>query len=63
MITLVKIALNWLYSHATAKLYLSQTPVGRRLGGNDVQSLPNEYFVLDIRVADKILVLGYFELT
>ena len=63
MLKLTKLVLNWLYSHATARIYSSPTPIGRRLGGHDIQQLPNEYIILDVSVAGKIIVLGYFQLT
>jgi hypothetical protein len=63
ILALVRLALSWLYSHATAKLYTSSTPLGRLLGGHDVTTLPNEYLILDVRAGTRILVFGYFQLT
>ena len=63
MLTLVKLALSWLYSHATFKLYLSQLPIGRHIGGHDIPQIPNGYIILDVRAGDRIVVLGYFQLS
>ena len=62
MIWIVTIALNWLRANSTAKLSLSPTPQGSRLGGHDIQQIPDEYIILDVRAGGRILVFGYFEL-
>lgn len=53
----------WLIRNASARLYTSATPVGVRLGGSDVVELPDKYFILDVRIGGRILVLGYFQAT
>jgi len=53
----------WLIRNASARLYSSSTPVGSHLGGSDVIELPDKYFILDVRIAGRILVLGYFQAT
>lgn len=58
---LVKIALSWLIRNGTFKLYSSPDPVGTRLGGHDVPELPDKYFVLDIRVKSRIMLLGFWQ--
>jgi hypothetical protein len=63
MVTLIKLALSWLYNHATARIYSSPTPIGRHLGGHDAAAWPDEYIILDVSVNGKIIVLGYFQLS
>jgi hypothetical protein len=54
-------AITWVLKNGTFKLYSSDTPVGRRLGGSDVPELPDKYFNLDVRLGGRIIVLGYFQ--
>lgn len=63
MIWLVNLALNWLRTNGVARIYLSPTPTGTRIGGHDIQQLANEYLVLDVRAGQRVILLGYFELT
>jgi len=51
----------WLISHADARIYTSPIPVGARIGGADIPELPDKYFILDVRVANKIIILGWFQ--
>lgn len=53
----------WLISQADARVYNSDTPIGTRLGGKDILEFPDMYIILDVRVAGRILVLGYFQAT
>jgi len=53
----------WLIRNASARIYTSPTPAGVRLGGADIPELPDKYFILDVRVHDRILVLGWFQAT
>jgi len=54
-------ALSWLIKNGDIKLYSANTPAGKRIGGSDVPELPDKYFILDARVAAKIIFLGYFQ--
>jgi len=63
MTIIARWVLNWLYRNAVAKVYFSRVIVGRHLGGKDIPELPDGFIVLDVRVAGKILVLGYFQTT
>jgi hypothetical protein len=56
---------NWICSNgnASAKVYTSPTPAGRRLGGHDDPLLRDFYVILDVRAAGKILLFGYFQAT
>lgn len=51
----------WLLRNASARIYTSNTPVGARIGGADIPELPDKYFILDVRVANKIIILGWFQ--
>jgi len=53
----------WLISHADARLYTWPNPVGTRLGGKDIPELPDKYIILDVRISNKILILGWFQAT
>ena len=53
----------WLLQNASARIYTSSVPVGSRIGGADVPELPDVYFILDVRVANRILILGWFQAT
>jgi hypothetical protein len=53
----------WLIRNAEAKLYSWGAPVGTRLGGKDIPELPDKYIILDVRVANRIIILGYFQTT
>jgi hypothetical protein len=65
VITIVKRLLtwcwNWIASNATARVYTSHFPVGKRLGGHDDPNLKDWFIILDIRAGEKILLLGYFQ--
>lgn len=52
---------NWITGNASAKAYTSREPIGRRLGGHDDPKLRDWYLIIDVRAADKILLLGYFQ--
>lgn len=52
---------NWISGNASAKVYTSREPVGRRLGGHDDPNIRDWYIILDIRAAEKIILLGYFQ--
>ena len=51
----------WLLRNASARIYTSNIPVGARIGGADIPELPDKYFILDVRVANKIIILGWFQ--
>jgi len=53
----------WLLRNASARIYTSNIPVGTRIGGADIPELPDKYFILDVRIAAKILILGWFQAT
>ena len=53
----------WLLRNASARIYTSPIPVGARIGGADIPELPDKYFILDVRVANKIIILGWFQAT
>jgi len=67
MINIVKKLLywcfNWISGNASAKVYTSREPVGRRLGGHDDPNIRDWYIIIDIRAAEKIILLGYFQST
>jgi hypothetical protein len=52
---------NWIVNNASAKVYTSTTPAGKRLGGHDDPNIADWYIILDVRAAGKILLLGYFQ--
>ena len=60
-IPIVLKALSWLIANGDVKLYSSNFPNGKRIGGSDVPELPDKYFILDARVQTKIVFLGYFQ--
>ena len=51
----------WLLRNASARIYTSNTPIGARIGGADIPELPDKYFILDVRISNKILILGWFQ--
>lgn len=51
----------WLLRNASARIYTSSVPIGTRIGGADIPELPDKYLILDVRIANKILVLGWFQ--
>ncbi len=51
----------WVIRQAEARIYTSTAPVGTRIGGADIPELPDKFFILDVRVANRILILGYFQ--
>ena len=53
----------WLLRNASARIYTCAVPVGSRIGGADVPELPDKYFILDVRISNKILILGWFQAT
>lgn len=53
--------LNYAAGHATAKVYSSPVPIGKRLGGHDVTQVANLFLIVDFRVDDRIVLLGYFQ--
>ena len=60
MVTLIKLALSWLYNHATARIYSSPTPIGRHLGGHDAADWPDEYIILDVSVNGDGLAINLY---
>ena len=53
----------WLLRNASARIYTSDVPIGARIGGADIPELPDMFFILDVRVATKIIILGWFQAT
>ena len=53
----------WLISQANAKVYTWPSPIGARLGGKDIPQLTDLYIILDVRVAGRIIILGWFQTT
>ena len=51
----------WLLRNASARIYTSNIPIGSRIGGADIPELPNKYLILDVRISNKILILGWFQ--
>lgn len=62
MTWLVKQALTWVVRNALLKIYSSKIPIGKRLGGHDV-NVPDLYLILHIEAAGRLLLLGYFQIT
>lgn len=58
---MAKIILDWILRNAVFRIYTSAQPIGKRLGGHHIPGVIDSYLILDIRVATRILVLGYFE--
>jgi len=56
-----KVLLNWLLAHATLKLYNSDRPAGRRLGGHDIPGVTDAYIILEIALSGVISFTGYFQ--
>jgi len=54
-------ALNWLTKNADVRIYTSPNPVGKRLGGHDITSVSDMYLIVDVRIAGRIIILGYFQ--
>lgn len=58
---MIKWILDWLLKNATFRLYTSNQPIGRRLGGHDIPGVLDSYVILDIRVGERIVLLGHFQ--
>lgn len=56
-------ALNWVIDNAEIRMYASRNQVGRLFRANDIQNVTDAYWVLDIRAAGRILILGCWQLT
>lgn len=54
---------GWLISKASARIYTSDVQIGTRMGGADVPELTDKYFILDVRVDNHIIILGWFQAT
>lgn len=54
-------ALNWLVKNAAVRIYSSPTPIGTRLGGHDVVEVQDAFLIIDVRIAGRIIALGYFQ--
>lgn len=52
---------NWISGNASAKVYTSRDPLGRRLGGHDDPNLRDWFIIIDVRAAEKIILFGYFQ--
>jgi hypothetical protein len=53
--------LNWILKRATFRLYISSTPLGRRLGGHDIPGVTDSYIILELVIAGVIAFTGYFQ--
>ena len=53
----------WLLRNASARIYTSDVPIGARIGGADIPELPDKYLILDVRVANRLIILGWFQAT
>lgn len=51
----------WLLRNAHARIYTSPVQIGTRIGGADIPELPDTFIILDVRVAGRIIILGYFQ--
>jgi hypothetical protein len=60
---MLKLLLNWILKAATFNLFLSPTPIGRRLGGHDIPGVTDSYIVLTITIANQIVFSGHFQTT
>lgn len=58
---MLKIILDWILRNANFRIYTSQIPIGKRLGGHDDPQLPDLYIILDIQAGGRLLLLGYFQ--
>jgi len=53
--------LNWVLSHVTFKLYNSDRPAGRRLGGHDIPNVIDAYIILEMGISGVSSFVGYFQ--
>ena len=53
----------WLLRNASARIYSSPSKIGARIGGADIPELPDKYLILDVRVANRLIILGWFQAT
>jgi hypothetical protein len=60
---MTKRIIDWLLRNATFRLYTDTIPAGRRLGGHDIPNTLDTFIILDIRIGDRIVLLGYFQTT
>lgn len=56
-----RLLLNWVINHVTFKLYNSDRPIGRRLGGHDIPGVTDAYIILEFWVEGVISFSGYFQ--
>lgn len=56
-----RLLLNWLVNHVTFKLYNSDRPLGRRIGGHDVPNVIDAYIILELWIEGVISFSGYFQ--
>jgi len=55
-------ALNWVIDNAEIRMYASPVIIGRLFRSNDIQHVTDAYWVLDIRAAGRVLILGCWQL-
>ena len=60
---MLRAILSWLLKNATFRLYVSPSPIGRRLGGFDITGIPDNYIILYIEVSGQVLLVGHFQVT
>ena len=53
--------LNWILARTTFKLYNSDRPQGRRLGGYDFPGVTDSYIILELSISGLIAFVGYFQ--
>jgi len=58
---MLKRLLAWLLRNAQFRLFLSDMPLGKRLGGHDVPGVPDKFLVLDIQLGGVVVFQGYFQ--
>ena len=63
MTLIIRWVLNWTANNAQAKVYTSAAKLGRRLGGNDIPQVADLFVIFDVRLAGRIIYLGYFQAT
>ena len=53
--------LTWLLSKSDFRIYSNSVPVGRRLGGFDIQGIPDTYINIEVLWAGQPAFRGYFQ--
>jgi len=53
--------LNWILKRVTFKLYSSNSPIGKRLGGHDIPNVIDSYIILELVIDGVSAFTGYFQ--